>query len=52
MSAYALVIMLVSIVNRTILTRALSHHSALSAFRRLVNCGCPEERQLVHDLSE
>jgi hypothetical protein len=52
MSAHALVIMLVSIVNRTILTRAWLHQGPLSAFRRLVNCGCPGEWQLVHDLSE
>ena len=52
MSVHALVIMLVSIVNRTILTSALLHQGPVSAFRRLVNCGCPEEWQLVHDLSE
>ena len=40
--AHVLVIKLVSIVNRTILTRALLHQSPLSAFRRLVNCGRPE----------
>jgi hypothetical protein len=41
MSAHTLVIMLVSIVIRTILTRALLDQGPLSAFRRLVNWVVP-----------
>jgi hypothetical protein len=51
-SAYALVIILVSIVNRTILIREWSRQGPLSSFRRLDNCGCAKGQQLVYNLSE
>ena len=52
MSAHALVIMLVSIVNRMILTRTWLHQDPMSGFCRLVNYGCPGQWELVRDLSE